>query len=135
MAYKITDIEGIGPALAKSLTEAGVKTVEALLEAGKTKAGRTKLAAAADIDEKKILEWVNMADLFRIKGVSSQNAELLVAAGVDTIKELRNRVPANLHAKMLEVNKEKNLVRQVPSLSMVEGFVSQAKTLEPVVTH
>jgi predicted flap endonuclease-1-like 5' DNA nuclease len=135
MAYPITDIEGIGPAYGEKLTAAGIKTVEDLLESGKSKAGRQKLAETTGIDEKRILEWVNMADLFRIKGISSQNAEILVAAGVDTVKELRNRVPANLHAKVVEVNEAKNLVRQVPSLSQVESFVEQAKELEPMVTH
>lgn len=135
MAYPITDIEGIGPVYGEKLSNADVKTVEDLLEAGKSKTGRQKLAETTGIDEKKILEWVNMADLFRIKGISSQNAEILVAAGVDTVKELRNRVPANLHAKIVEVNEAKNLVRQVPALSQVESFVEQAKGLEPMITH
>lgn len=135
MAYKISDIEGIGPALSEKLTAVGIKTVEALLERGGSKKGRKELAEASGIDEKKILSFVNMADLFRIKGLSSQYTELLHAAGVDTVKELATRVPANLHAKAVEVNSEKKLVRQVFSLSQVEKFVEQAKTLEPKVTH
>lgn len=135
MAYKITDIEGIGPAYGEKLAKIGIKTVEKLLEEGKTKKGREKLAADAGIDEGKILDWVNMADLFRIKGVSSQYAELLKGAGVDTIKELRNRNAENLHAKMKEVNEAKNLVKQIPSPKMVAGFVEAAKSLEPMVTH
>lgn len=135
MAYKITDIEGIGPAFAEKLALADIKSVEALLDAGKSKAGRKVIADASGLDAKKILVWVNMADLFRVKGVSSQNAELLKAAGVDTVKELRTRKPENLHAKMTEVNAEKNLVRQVASLGQVEGFVAAAKELDPMVTH
>ncbi len=135
MAYKITDIEGIGPAYAEKLGLAGIKTVEKLLDLGKDKAGRKKIAEASGLDEGKILDWVNMADLFRIKGVSSQNAEILKAAGVDTVKELRNRKAENLHAKIIEVNEEKKLVRQVPALTAVESFINQAKELPPVVTH
>jgi len=135
MAYKITDIEGIGPAFAEKLALAGIKSVEGLLDAGKSKAGRKAIADASGLDTKKILVWVNMADLFRVKGVSSQNAELLKAAGVDTVKELRTRKPENLQAKMTEVNAEKNLVRQVASLGQVEGFVAAAKELDPMVTH
>jgi predicted flap endonuclease-1-like 5' DNA nuclease len=135
MAYKITDIEGIGPSFAEKLALANIKSVEGLLDAGKSKSGRKDIAKASGLDEKKILVWVNMADLFRIKGVSSQNAELLKASGVDTIKELRTRKPENLHAKMVEVNAQKNLVRQVASLGQVEGFVAAAKELTPMVTH
>ena len=132
---KITDIEGIGPAYAEKLALAGIKTVEGLLKACAAKAGRKATAEATGIGESTILEWTNMADLFRIKGVSSQYAELLKAAGVDTVKELRNRNAANLHAKMQEVNEAQSLVRQLASLKQVEGFVEQAKQLEPVMTY
>ena len=135
MAYKITDIEGIGPVMEEKLGLAGIKTVEGLLEKGASKKGRTELAATTGIDAKKILVFVNNADLFRVKGVSSQYAELLKASGVDTVKELRNRKPENLQAKMAEVNEAKKLVRQVPSVKQVEGYVNHAKELDPVVTH
>lgn len=135
MAYKIDEIEGVGPALAEKFNAAGIKTVEALLEKGSSKKGRTELEEATGIDGKRILRFVNYADLFRIKGVAGEYAELLEAAGVDTVKELRNRVPQNLYNKMMEVNAEKKLVRKEPSLSQVESFVAQAKELEPKVTH
>lgn len=135
MAYKITDIEGIGPANEVKLNESGIKSVEALLEAGKTKKGRDELATKTGISSKLILEWVNAADLFRLKGVSSQYAELLNAAGVDTVKELAQRNADNLHAKMVEVNSAKNLVRQTPSLDQVKGWVDQAKELPRVVEY
>lgn len=135
MAYKITDIEGIGPAYAEKLEKAGIKTVEKLLELGASKKGRDKIAEDTGIDDGRVLSWVNMADLFRIKGVSSQYAELLHAAGIDSVKELKHRKPENLHAKMKEVNTEKNLVNQTPSLSMVESYVKLAGELEPVITH
>jgi len=135
MAKKITEIEGIGPVFQEKLAVAGIKTVEGLLEAGASKAGRKKLAAETGIDESKILPWVNMADLFRINGVASQFAELLKASGVDTVKELRNRNAENLHAKLVEVQAEKKITRAVPALSRVVDFVEQAKGLEPIVTH
>ena len=135
MAYKITAIEGIGPALEGKFVTAGIKTVEKLLEKGATKKGRKELADTTGITEKKVLVFVNNADLFRIKGISSQYAELLKAAGVDTVKELRNRNVENLYNKMLEVNNEKNLVRQPPYLKQVQKFVTIAKELDPVVTY
>lgn len=135
MAYKINDIEGIGPVLSEKFKGVGIKTVEALLTKGASKKGRKELAEITEIPEKKILTFVNHADLFRVRGVSSQYAELLEAAGVDTVKELRNRNAANLHKKMKEVNAEKKLVRQTPALSQVEKFVAHAKELDPVMTY
>ena len=135
MSKKITEIEGIGPVYQEKLAAAGVKTVEGLLEAGASKAGRKKIADESGLDESRILVWVNMADLFRINGVASQFAELLKAAGVDTVKELRNRNAENLHAKLVEVQEEKKITRSVPALSQVEDFIEQAKKLEPMVTY
>jgi len=132
---KIVEIEGIGPVYAGKLTKIGVTTVENLLESGATKAGRKKLAEESDIDEGKILDWVNMADLFRIRGIGPEFAELLEAAGVDTVKELRNRNAENLHAKLIEVQETKKLTRAVPALSKVADFIEQAKNLPPVVTY
>ncbi|MDN5204485.1 DUF4332 domain-containing protein [Fulvivirgaceae bacterium BMA10] len=132
---KIAEIEGIGPVYAEKLLKANVKTVEGLLKVCCEKKGRREVAKASGIDEKLILKWTNMADLFRIKGVASEISELLEAAGVDTVKELRNRNATNLHGRMVEVNAEKSLVRQIPSLSQVESFVDQAKNLDPLVSY
>ena len=135
MAYKIIEIEGIGPAYAEKLEAAGVKTTDDLLEIGKKPSGRKKLAEGTGISEKLILKWVNHSDLFRIKGVAGQFAELLEASGVDTVKEFRHRVAANLKAKMEEVNEAKNLCNRVPSEAEIEKMIEQAKQLEPIVTY
>ncbi len=135
MSKKITEIEGIGPSFKEKLAIAGVSTVEGLLAAGATKSGRAKIAADSGIDESKVLDWVNMADLFRIKGVGSQFAELLKASGVDTVKELRNRNADNLHAKLVEVQAEKKITKAVPGLSQVNGFIQQAAALNPLVSY
>ncbi len=133
--YPIISIEGVGKTFAEKLIAAGVKNTETLLEQAKDPKGRKALAAATGIDESKILKWANMCDLMRIKGVAEEYSELLEAAGVDTIKELRNRKPENLYAKMVEVNEAKKLVRLVPSEKSVIGWVEQAKTLEPKMTY
>lgn len=135
MAYKIIDIEGIGEVYAEKLAAAGIKTTDDLLEKGATKKGRQDLAEETGISEKLILKWTNHADLFRIKGIAGQFAELLEAAGVDTVKELRHRVPANLHAKLVEVNEAKNLCNRVPAESEVEKMIEQAKELDPKMTY
>ena len=135
MAYIIDEIEGIGPAYAEKLIAAGIKTTEDLLTAGAKPSGRKKLEEATGISGKLILKWVNHADLFRINGVAGQFAELLEASGVDTVKEFRHRVPANLKAKMDEVNEQKNLCNRVPSVSELEKMIELAKVLEPVVSY
>ncbi len=135
MSKTITEIEGIGPAYQEKLNTAGIKTVESLLETGSTPAGRKEIATKSGIGEGVILDWVNMADLFRVKGVAGQFAELLKASGVDTIKELRNRNPENLHTKLTEVNGEKKLTKVVPNLDKITDFVIQAKNIDPKVTY
>ena len=135
MAYKIIDIEGVGEVYAKKLIEAGIETPAQLLDKCAAPAGRKALAEETGISGALILKWTNHADLFRIKGVGPQFSELLEAAGVDTVKELRNRVPANLQAKLEEANAAKKLVRRVPALKEVVKMVEQAKALDPVMTY
>ncbi|MBD5224408.1 MAG: DUF4332 domain-containing protein [Bacteroidales bacterium] len=135
MAYKIATIEGIGPAYAEKLNQAGVNTTDDLLKRAASKKGRIELAQETGISEKLILKWANHADLFRIKGVAGQFAELLEAAGVDTVKELRHRVAANLHAKLVETNEAKNLCNRVPGEMEIQLMIDQAKELDPVMTY
>lgn len=132
---KIIEIEGIGEAFAAKLEAAGVATVEALLATAGPAAGRKALAEKTGLPAAQLLEWVNRADLMRVKGIGSEYSDLLETAGVDTVKELATRVAANLHAKMEEVNAAKQLVRRTPSLGEVEAWVAEAKTLAPAVTH
>lgn len=131
----IATIEGIGPVFAEKLTAAGAKTVEDFLDMAKDPKGRKALAEATGIDEGKILKWANKADLMRLKGVGEEYSDLLEAAGVDTVKELKHRKAENLHAKMEEVNAEKKLVRQTPSLKSVTDWIEQAKTMPAVLTY
>ena len=135
MAYKIIDIEGIGEVYGKKLVDAGINTVDALLEKCAKPAGRKALAEETGISPKLILTWTNHADLMRINGVGPQFSELLEAAGVDTVKEFRHRVPANLQPKLEEINNEKNRVNRVPSLKEVENMIQQAKELPPVMEY
>lgn len=135
MIMSIQSIEGIGPGYAEKLKAAGVTSTQRLLHEGATREGRSTLAEKTGINERQILKWVNMSDLFRIKGVAGQYAELLEAAGVDTVKELRNRNPENLAQAMINVNKEKRLVRQVPSSRRVIDWVKHAKNLPPIVSY
>lgn len=132
---KLTQIEGIGPALEAKLHEAGITTIDQLLEQGKTPAGRKKLAEQSGVDPKRLLRFVNHADLMRIKGVGGEMSELLEASGADTVPALARRNAANLAAKMAEVNADKKLVRSVPSEKEVAGWVEQAKELPRAVEY
>jgi predicted flap endonuclease-1-like 5' DNA nuclease len=132
---KVEDVEGIGPVYAQKLIKAGVKTTDELLARGAKPKGRNELETATGISHTKILEWVNRVDLYRINGVGSEYSDLLEAAGVDSPVELAHRVPANLVAKMQEINKAKKLVRVVPGEKSVTDWVAQAKKLPKVVEH
>jgi predicted flap endonuclease-1-like 5' DNA nuclease len=131
----IEQIEGIGPASAKKLAKAGIRGVATMLKKGATPKGREEIAAASGVSKEVVLTWVNMADLFRVKGISTQYSELLKAAGVDTVKELAQRNPENLHKAMLETNQAKQLVRQTPGLASVQSWVKQAKSLPRAVSY
>ena len=132
---KIVDVEGIGPKYAEKLAQAGVTSVEVLLSQGCSPEGRKKIEETTGIDHKLILEWVNHADLYRIKGVGSEYSDLLEEAGVDTVPELAQRSPENLLKKMMEINAEKKLVRHMPTQAQVADWVDQAKKLPRVVNY
>lgn len=135
MNYKIQEIEGIGPAYAQKLSEAGIDTTRALLKLCCHKPGRKETAEKTGLSEAQLLKWANLADLMRVPGVGAEYSELLEAAGVDTIKELRTRNAENLASKMAELNSRKKLTRTVPSAKMVAKWVSQASNLDPVISH
>ena len=131
----IDTIEGISHKQATSLRKARIRTVEALLKKGATRKGRREIAAATKQSEKLILEWVNRADLMRVRGVGEEYSDLLEAAGVDTVKELRRRNPANLLQSLVEVNSQNRSVRRLPTEAMVERWVEHAGELEIVVKY
>lgn len=130
----IGELRGIHPKEATRLRKAGVRTTESLLRHASTKRGRSALAKAADLDPNKLLDWVNRADLMRIKGVGAEYADLLKVVGVDTVKSLRRRNPKSLLSSMVDVNDEKRLVRRLPTEAMVTAWVDEAAETEPVVT-
>ncbi len=135
-SYPIEDLEGVGQVYATKLRFSGIKTVNRLLALGRDAKGRLAIAESTGVGTDQILTWVNMADLYRVKGVGSEYAELLHKAGVDTVKELRNRNPQNLHEKMKVENASgQRIVRQLPSFKLVESWVDQAKQLKPMLTY
>jgi predicted flap endonuclease-1-like 5' DNA nuclease len=132
---RLTEIEGIGATYAQTLAEAGIATTEALLEQGGTPQGRKALAEKTGISGKRLLNWINRADLARVKGIGEEYADLLEVAGVDTVPELAQRNPQNLYKKLVEINEEKQLARRSPSQDQVKAWVEQAEELPRAITY
>jgi len=128
-------IEGIGKKYGTKLKMIGISTTETLLERGRAPKGRKEVAEKSGITKTLILEWVNLADLFRIKGVGEEYSDLLEEAGVDTVVELAQRNPANLYKSVVDVNKKKKLVRKLPTEKQISDWVKQAKKLPRVVEY
>ncbi len=135
MSYPITDIDGIDRDVATILKSAGIRSTGRLLEKARTLKGRKALAAATGLDEKRLLCWANMADRMRVRGVSKEYAELLQAAGVDTVKELQYRNPCNLARAMADANRKRKLVRLLPSEKLVVRWIDHAKRLPLKITY
>jgi predicted flap endonuclease-1-like 5' DNA nuclease len=132
---KLESIEGIGPEYAAKLRAAGVGTIEDLLEKGSTPSSRKAIERDTGLSGKLVLEWVNRADLARIKGIGEEYADLLESAGVDTVPELAQRNADNLYDTMVQINEKKNLVRRLPAREDIKKWVSQAKKLPRKVTY
>jgi predicted flap endonuclease-1-like 5' DNA nuclease len=135
MSYPLTDIEGIDGEAAAILKSVGIRSTARLLECAHSVKCRKALAAKTGIDEKSLLCWANVADRMRIKGVSREYAELLSEAGVDTVKELKYRNPANLAKAMAEANKKRRRVRFLPSEKLVARWIDHAKKLPLKISY
>jgi hypothetical protein len=135
MSYPITDIEGIDDDVAVTLKSVGIRSTGRLLEAARTVKGRKVLAEKTGLAEKQLLCWANVADRMRIKGIRKEYAELLQAAGVDTVKELKYRNPANLASAMAEANRKRKMVRLLPSEKVVCRWIEHARKLPLKITY
>jgi predicted flap endonuclease-1-like 5' DNA nuclease len=131
----LVKIEGIGEKYATKLKMVGINTTDTLLDRGRTPQGREDVAKKSGISKTLILVWVNLADLFRIKGIGEEYSDLLEEAGVDTVVELAQRNPDNLYEAVVEVNNKKKLVRKLPPESQVRDWVKQAKKLPRVLEY
>lgn len=135
MTYAIEKIEGIGPVYASRLATAGIATTEDMLDLCTDPDGRRDVAEATGIDLDRILKWANLADLMRIAGIGPQFSELLEAAGVDTVKELRNRNAESLATALNTVNTERRLTRVTPTITVVRKWVAQAVETKPLIRY
>jgi len=135
MSYKIEPIEGIGKVMGDKLRANGVADTASLLTKTASPKDRGALAAKTGISGKLILKFANRADLMRVNGVGEEYADLLEAAGVDTVPELAQRKAENLFDALTKTNAEKKLVRQTPSLAAVKSWITAAKGMPRVLTY
>ena len=135
MSYPITDIDGIDGETAALLKSVGIRSTERLLETARTLRGRKRLAEQTKLGEKQLLRWANVADRMRIKGINKEYSQLLRAAGVDTVRELKYRNPANLAKAMADANKKNKLVRLLPSEKVVARWIDNAKKLPLKISY
>ena len=130
---RIDQVAGIGLKEATKLRKAGIRTSKGLLEAAANRKDRGDLAASLGIDPKDLQQWVNHSDLIRVRGVGAEYAELLVAAGVDTLRDLRRRNPTALLAKIIGLNGQARVVRRLPTEAMVDGWIEASKEIKPTL--
>lgn len=135
MSYRVTNIDGIKPEFAERLLSAGIATTEDLLERCASARGRGHVSQEVDISPRLLLSWSNKADLMRLAGIGPQYADLLEAAGVDTVRELRNRNALNLATRMFEVNAKRRFARVSPPASVVARWIAAAREAEPRITY
>ena len=135
MSYPVSELGGVDQSVADKLKKAGIRTSAKLLERAKDPKGRKSLSAATGVPESAILDFANLADLMRLRGVANEYAELLAAVGVDTVRDLRNRNPSNLFKAIAQANGKAPRVRLLPSERMVAKWIAEAKTLPPVMTY
>ena len=135
MSYSIAELDPLHPGIATKLRSFGIRTTTKLLEAAKDPKGRKSLAERTGLSPQCLLRVANFADKMRIKGIGEEYAELLEAAGVDTVRELKYRNPANLAKRMAEVNKQLKLVRALPSEKVVVRWIETAKKLPIKISY
>ena len=130
----ISAVRAIGHRDATKLRKSRVRTTDALLQQASTRRGRAEVSERTGIPPAELLRWAHQADVMRINGIGSEYADLLASAGVDTIKSLRRRNATNLMVAMTQVNSKKRLVQRLPTVEMVQGWIDEAKAIDPIVT-
>ncbi len=130
----ITDIEGIGPKYGEALTKAGIATVEQLLEQCASAEARAKCAETTGLNVKSLERWAKMSDFFRLTDVAGNEAELLEVSGYRNMADLAESTAADVLSKLQATNAEKSLAPSVPEESVIESWISQAKTLPAKLT-
>lgn len=129
----IDTIRGIVPAYETMLRAAGIDSTEALLAAGRDRAGRQSLSAQTGIGVRLIFDWVKQADLLRIEGMDADHLELLADLGIETVPQLGARGPDRLREQCIDLRDPDDNDGATPSMTELARWVSQARTLDPAI--
>lgn len=134
MEIKIKKLKGMTAEIAAKLAKLSIETSTDLFNAAITPEQRKNLAERVGVEEKAMLEFVNRADLARLKGIAGVYGDLLEEAGVDTVKELKGRVPENLHSKLAEIAAAHGVLKP-PTLKNVQTWVAAARRRRKFVKY
>jgi predicted flap endonuclease-1-like 5' DNA nuclease len=129
MSHKVSEIKGLEPQAATKLQQMQIHTVDDLVKRTQTPQQRTELATRLGVVPSHLTDWVNRANLMRLKGVGTEMANLLEDCGVDSVKELQHRKADALATKLKDTNDTKHITHHSPSQDQVREWIEEARTL------
>ncbi len=134
MTYRLSEISGVLHTHITNLATMGINDTDDLLTQCGTPNGRERIKHATKIPVEDLMRWAKRAELMRISGMGNEQATLLVASGVDTLMELRRRVPTDHHDKLEGEKETLFIVKSRPSANTIRDWVVSAKQLQPSFT-
>lgn len=127
MAYKLADLGGVPESVVNSLHTAGYDDTEQLLLAAADSDDRPLLAADLGISDETLMTLLGRADLLRVPGVGPVYSELLIAAGINSMADLRTAGPG-LVDRLAKAAHALG-VKARPTADEVAGWISAAHAL------
>ncbi len=130
----LADLAAIGGTYAALLEEHGISSRDDLILKADTPEAQQTLAEGLGIDVSLVRRWALLADLLRLVDIEAGAVNLLEAAGVGSLRELRVRDPQRLTGLLSQENRARSLVEQPPTLETVRRWVRDAgSTTLPIV--
>jgi predicted flap endonuclease-1-like 5' DNA nuclease len=125
----IVDLKGIPPEVKTNLESEGITNTQQFLENTRTQQQRKQLANKVGTTPAALMEWVNCADLMRLRGVGWVFSTMLNEAGIHSCRELQTCEPEQLYETLENIHNDKKLGRHIPTLTQVNDWITEAKTL------
>ena len=126
---------GVKPEHAVELLAVGIKDVNEMLHAGRTKSERETLSEKSGVPLDVILELVRLSDLARIPGLKNIRARLYHKAGVDSIEKLAAWDPEELRAMLIEFVEETGFDGIAPWPKEAKFAIETARKLPQIVEY